>query len=302
MAASMSKTVSSSSLNHREQFFSFLRRNSTQNTLKMTFIYAVLTVSAFVISIPLVWMLSTSLKDATQVFTWPIEWLPDPVKWLNYPQALSARPFGLWARNSLITAGMSVLGHCLSATLVGFAFARLRWRGRDVLFLVMLSALMLPQEVTLIPQFLIFRQLGWINSLLPLFVPTFFGGAFNIFIMRQFMVMLPKELDDAARIDGCNYFQILTRIIAPQVFPALGFIAINTFRNRWNDFFHPLIYLNDPQLFTLALGLRTFRGEYAIEWGYLMAASLTVMLPVMIMFFFTQRYFIQGMVFTGVKG
>lgn len=302
MAASMPKTVSSTPHSTRQQFFSFLRRNSTQNTIKMALIYLVLGVSAFVISIPLVWMLSTSLKDPTQVFTWPIEWLPNPVKWLNYPEALSARPFGLWTRNSMITAGMSVIGHCLSATLVGFAFARLRWRGRDVLFLVMLSALMLPTEVTLIPQFLIFRQLGWVNSLMPLFVPTFFGGAFNIFIMRQFMVMLPKELDDAARIDGCNYFQILTRIIAPQVFPALGFIAINTFRNRWNDFFHPLVYLNDPQLFTLALGLRSFRGEFAIEWGYLMAASLTVMLPVMIMFFFTQRYFIQGMVFTGVKG
>ncbi len=268
----------------------------------MTFIYTVLTIAAFVISIPLVWMLSTSLKDPTQVFTWPIEWLPNPVRWLNYPEALAARPFGLWTRNSMVVAGLSVLGHCLSATLVGYAFARLRWRGRDVLFLVMLSALMLPTEVTLIPQFLIFRQLGWVNSLYPLFVPTFFGGAFNIFIMRQFMVMLPKELDDAARIDGCNYFGILTRIIVPQVFPALGFIAINTFRNRWNDFFHPLVYLNDPQLFTLALGLRSFRGEFAIEWGYLMAASLTVMLPVMIMFFFTQRYFIQGMVFTGVKG
>ena len=286
----------------RQRIVNYLQRKSVQHNLSMAFVYTVLTISAIVISIPLVWMVSTSLKDPTQVFTWPIEWLPNPIRWLNYPEALSARPFGLWAGNSMITAGMSVLGHCLSATVVAFAFARLRWRGRDVLFLVMLSALMLPQEVTLIPQFLIFRQLGWINTLYPLFIPPFFGGAFNIFIMRQFMVMLPRELDDAARMDGCNYFQILTRIIAPQVFPALGFIAINTFRNRWNDFFHPLIYLNDPQLFTLALGLRSFRGEYAIEWGYLMAASLAVMLPVMVMFFFTQRYFIQGMVFTGVKG
>lgn len=302
MAASITKPGFSSQSALRQRLTLLLRRNSVQHALKMTFIYLALGIAAFVISIPLVWMISTSLKDSTQVFTWPIEWIPNPMRWLNYPEALSARPFGLWTRNSMITAGMSVLGHCLSATLVGYAFSRLRWRGRDVLFLVMLSALMLPTEVTLIPQFLIFRQLGWVNTLYPLFVPTFFGGAFNIFIMRQFMVMLPKELDDAARIDGCNYFQILTRIIVPQVFPALGFIAINTFRNRWNDFFHPLVYLNDPQLFTLALGLRSFRGEYAIEWGYLMAASLTVMLPVMIMFFFTQRYFIQGMVFTGVKG
>lgn len=302
MAAPISKTVYSPRQSTQQQILGYMRRSSAQNALKKTLIYLALSVAAFVISIPLVWMVSTSFKTASQVFTWPIEWLPDPVKWANYPEALAARPFGLWTRNSLIIAVMSVFGHCLSATLVGFAFARLRWRGRDVLFLVMLSALMLPQEVTLIPQFLIFRNIGWVNTLYPLFVPTFFGGAFNIFIMRQFMVMLPKELDDAARIDGCNYFQILTKIVAPQVLPAIGFIAINTFRSRWNDFFHPLVYLNDPDLFTLALGLRSFRGEYAIEWGYLMAASLTVMLPVMIMFFFTQRYFIQGIVFTGVKG
>jgi multiple sugar transport system permease protein len=302
MTAPVTKTVFSVPQNTPQHISAILRRSSTQSAIKQILVYLALSLAAVVISIPLVWMVSTSLKDSTQVFSWPIQWLPNPVKWSNYPEALAARPFGLWTRNSLIIAGLSVLGHCLSATLVGFSFARLRWRARDVLFLVMLSALMLPQEVTLIPQFLIFRQLGWVNTLLPLFVPTFFGGAFNIFIMRQFMVMLPKELDDAARIDGCNYFQILAYIIAPQVLPAVGFIAINTFRNRWNDFFHPLVYLNDPQLFTLALGLRSFRGEYAIEWGYLMAASLTVMLPVMIMFFFTQRYFIQGIVFTGVKG
>ena len=302
MAVTESNVLTSTQQGARQRIANYLQRKSVQHNLGMAFVYTVLTISAIVISIPLVWMVSTSLKDPTQVFTWPIEWLPNPIRWQNYPEALTIRPFGLWAGNSMITAGMSVLGHCLSATLVAFAFARLRWRGRDVLFLVMLSALMLPQEVTLIPQFLIFRQIGWVNTLYPLFIPPFFGGAFNIFIMRQFMVMLPRELDDAARMDGCNYFQILTRIIAPQVFPALGFIAINTFRNRWNDFFHPLIYLNDPQLFTLALGLRTFRGEYAIEWGYLMAASLAVMMPVMVMFFFTQRYFIQGMVFTGVKG
>jgi ABC-type glycerol-3-phosphate transport system permease component len=178
----------------------------------------------------------------------------------------------------------------------------LRWSGRNVLFLVMLATLMLPQEVTLIPQFLIFSKLGWVNTLMPLFIPTFFGGAFNIFIMRQFMIMLPRDLDDAARIDGCGYLQTLIRIIVPQVLPAVGFIAINTFRARWNDFFHPLIYLNDPKLFTLALGLRSFRSDYQVEWSYLMAASLVAMMPVIILFFFAQRYFIQGIVFTGVKG
>jgi ABC-type glycerol-3-phosphate transport system permease component len=280
----------------------FLRRNSVQNVLRMTVVYALLASFAVVISIPLVWMVSTSLKTSQQIFTWPIEWIPNPFVWENYPEALTVRPFARWTRNSMITAGFSVIGHCISATVVGYSFSRLRWRGRNALFLVMLATLMLPQEVTLIPQFLIFRRLGWVNTLLPLFVPPFFGGAFNIFIMRQFMIMLPKDLDDAARIDGCGFVQTLLRIIVPQVYPAIGFIAINTFRNRWNDFFHPLIYLNDPKLFTLALGLRTFRNEYMVEWSYLMAASLVAMLPVIILFFVAQRYFIQGVVFTGVKG
>jgi ABC-type glycerol-3-phosphate transport system permease component len=280
----------------------FLRRNTVQNAIRMTLVYGLLIIFACVISIPLVWMIGTSLKTSQQIFTWPIEWIPNPVVWSNYPEALSVRPFSRWATNSMITAGMSVIGHCFSATIVAYAFSRLRWRGRNFLFLVMLATLMLPQEVTLIPQFLIFSRLHWVNTLLPLFVPPFFGGAFNIFIMRQFMIMLPKDLDDAARIDGCGYLQTLVRIILPQVLPALGFIAINTFRARWNDFFHPLIYLNDPKLFTLALGLRSYRSDYQVEWSYLMAASLVAMLPVIVLFFVAQRYFIQGIVFTGVKG
>lgn len=278
------------------------KRQSVINGIRLTLTYLVLTLFAAVISIPLIWIISTSLKVPTQIFTWPIEWIPNPVKFSNYTETLASRPFGTWALNSIICAGLSVIGHCFSATVVGYAFSRIRWSGRNILFLVMLSGLMLPQEVTLIPQFIIFSKIGWVNTLFPLFVPTFFGGAFNIFVMRQFMLTLPKDLDDAAKIDGCSHIQTLFRIIVPQVFPALGFIAINTFRARWNDFFHPLIYLNNPKLFTLALGLRSFMSEYQVEWSYLMAASLMVMLPVIILFFIAQRYFIQGVVFTGVKG
>lgn len=280
------------------------RTNSirAQRLIKKILVYLVLTVAAIAISIPLVWMISTALKTPKQIFTWPIEWLPNPVVWENFPNALYSRPFGQWTLNSAIVASLSVIGHCLSATIVAYSFARLRWRGRNTVFLIMLATLMLPEEVTLVPQFLIFRDLGWVNTLLPLWVPPFFGGAFNIFVMRQFMITLPRELDDAARLDGCNYLGILTRIIVPQVLPALGFIAINTFRSRWNDFFRPLIYLNDPDLFTLALGLRSFRDEFSVEWSLLMAASLVAMLPVIVLFFFAQRYFIQGIVFTGVKG
>jgi ABC-type glycerol-3-phosphate transport system permease component len=268
----------------------------------MSVVYVALVITSIVISVPLVWMVSTSLKTRTQVFTWPIEWIPNPVRWQNYPEALSSRPFALWTRNSLIVAGLSVLGHCMSSTIAGYAFSRLRWRGRDVFFLITLSTMMLPNQVTLIPQFLIYAKLGMVNTLWPLFLQPFFGGAFNIFIMRQFMLTLPKELDDAARLDGCGFFATLVRIIVPQVRPALGFVAINTFRARWNNFFGPLIYLNDPRLYTLALGLRSFRDEFDVEWAYLMAASLVAMSPIIILFFVAQRYFIQGVVVTGVKG
>ena len=273
-----------------------------QRVIKNVLVYLLLTVAAIVISIPLVWMVSTALKTPKQIFTWPMEWIPDPFVWENFSRAMTSRPFGRWTINSSIVASLSVIGHCLSATVVAYSFSRLRWRGRNTVFLVMLATLMLPEEVTLVPQFLIFRDLGWVNTLLPLWVPPFFGGAFNIFVMRQFMITLPRELDDAARLDGCTYIGILIRIIVPQLLPVLGFIAINTFRARWNDFFRPLIYLNDPQLFTLALGLRSFRDEFSVEWSLLMAASLVAMLPVIVLFFFAQRYFIQGIVFTGVKG
>lgn len=270
--------------------------------VKMAVVYLLLAVFAYLVLIPLVWMVSTSLKTHDQVFTWPIQWIPNPVVWANYPATLAARPFVMWTRNTLIIACLSVLGHLFSASVVGYAFSRLRWPGRDIVFLVMLSTMMLPEQVTLIPQFIVFGKLGWVNTFLPLFAPTFFGGAFNIFLMRQFMITLPVELDDAARLDGCGIFGILTRITLPLSKPALGIIAINTFRARWNAFFHPLIYLNDPKLFTLALGLRSFRSEFAVEWSYLMAASVMAMLPLIVTFFIAQRYFIQGIVFTGVKG
>lgn len=273
-----------------------------QRRVKMAFVYLLLAALAYLVLIPLVWMVSTSLKNQDQVFTWPIEWIPNPAVWANYPATLAVRPFLLWTRNTLLIAVLSVVGHLFSSSLVGYAFARLRWPGRDILFLVMLSTMMLPEQVTLIPQFIIFGKLHWVNTFLPLFVPTFLGGAFNIFLMRQFMITLPLELDDAARLDGCGLFGILTRITLPLSKPALGIIAINTFRARWNAFFHPLIYLNDPKLFTLALGLRSFRSDFAVQWSYLMAASVMAMLPLIVMFFIAQRYFIQGIVFTGIKG
>ncbi len=267
----------------------------------LAIIYLLLSVAGFVAMIPFAWMLSTSLKTPTQVFTWPIRWMPSPIVWQNYPEALVGR-FWLWTRNTVLVAALSVAGIAFSSTLVGYSFARLRWRGRDALFLIMLATMMLPTQVMLIPRFVIFSKLRWVDTFLPLWAPTFLGSGFNIFLMRQFMLTLPLELDDAARLDGCGHFSILTRVILPQCLPPLGFVAINTFRSRWNSFLEPLIYLNKPNMFTLPLGLRNYVGQYSAQWGYLMAASVVAMLPILIVFFFGQRYFIQGVVFTGVKG
>ena len=271
-----------------------------QRTQRLT-VYALLLVAAYFVSIPFVWMISTSLKPSTQIFTWPIEWIPRPFVWSNYPEALALRPFWIWTKNTLYVAVMAVIGNCFSSLFVGYAFSRLRWSGRDVLFMVLLATMMLPQQVTLIPQFIIFSKLGWVNTFLPLFAPTFFGAGYNIFLMRQFMMTLPVGLDDAAKLDGCGYLGILIRIILPQVFPAVGFVAITTFRARWNNFMRPLIYLNTPRKFTLPLGLRSYRDEFSVEWSYLMAASLVALLPVLLVFFVGQRYFIQGVVFSGIE-
>jgi len=285
----------------RRSLTSIMSSMSFRQRSQRVFIYAILLVSAYFVSIPFVWMISTSLKPATQIFSWPIEWMPRPVLWSNYPEALALRPFWTWTKNTLFVALMSVIGNCFSSVMVGYAFSRLRWRGRDSLFIVLLATMMLPQQVTLIPQFIIFSKLGWVNTFLPLWAPTFFGAGYNIFLMRQFMMTLPLGLDDAAKLDGCGSLGILVRIILPQVFPAVGFVAITTFRARWNNFMRPLIYLNTPKKFTLPLGLRSYRDEFSVEWSYLMAASMVALLPVLLVFFIGQRYFIQGIVFTGME-
>jgi ABC-type glycerol-3-phosphate transport system permease component len=252
--------------------------------------------------IPLAWTLSTSLKKPGEVFLFPPTFIPSEIVWRNYADAVTAIPFFKYLWNTVIITGLTILGKVMSVTLVAFAFARLRWWGRDTLFLIMLATLMLPTHVTLIPQFILFKNLGWINTFLPLIVPHFFGGPWLTFLVRQFLLTLPRELDDAARIDGCSSFGVFARIILPLAMPAVLIVVIFVFNNTWNDFLGPLIYLHSQDKFTLALGLRMFQGEASTSWNLLMAASLLTMLPVLILFFAAQKYFMQGIVFTGVKG
>lgn len=276
-------------------------RRSGKALLRQLPFHLVLIPGLVVTLIPLAWTISTSLSDLGNVFQWPIQWIPNPVRWDNYVQAMQIQPFGLYFLNTAFITVATVIGQLLSSSLVAFAFARLRWQGRDKLFILILATMMLPSQVTMIPQFVLFTRLNWINTFLPLIVPAYFGSPFFIFLLRQFFMTIPLELDDAARIDGASVFQIYRQIILPLSTPALAAVAIFQFQSAWNAFLEPLIYLHSSSKWVLSLGLRNFVGEYIQWWNLMMAASVVVMLPVLVLFFLGQRYFIQGVVFTGLK-
>ena len=271
-------------------------------------LYGLMSLGAFLFLVPFAWMVSTALKEAGDVMKFPPEWIPQPILWGNFKEAFTQdyAPFGIFFKNTIIITTTAMLGQLLSASLVGFSFARLRWWGRDYLFLIVLGTMMLPYQVTLVPIFVLMKRLGWIDTLLPLIIPFYLGGgAFYVFLFRQFMMTIPLELDDAARIDGCGTLRLYGRIILPLSGPALATASIFSFLAHWNDFIGPLIYLNSVSNYTVSLGLRILQGYggYGIQrWNLLMAASLFVMLPVLLLFFFAQKYFIQGIVTYGVKG
>jgi len=264
----------------------------------------ILTAFGLIFALPLYWMLATSLKVESQIFVYPPVWFPNPIKWQNYVRAVTAIPFLMYAGNTLTIAVLSMIGQVVSSSLVGYGFARIRWPGRDIVFILVLSTMMLPYQVTMIPLYVVFRNLDWINTLKPLIIPSFFGYAFNIFLFRQFFKSIPSELSDAARIDGCNEFNIYWRIILPLSKPVLATVALFDFLYNWNDFQGPLIYLHDEKNYTLSLGLQAFGGYYSrnLEPATLMAAAAIVVLPTILIFFLAQRTFIQGVTMTGIKG
>ena len=278
------------------------QRRSSQQLLRDILLYPLTLIGAGVMLIPLLWLLSSSLKSTALIFIYPPQWVPNPVRWENYTDVFRVIPFARFTLNTVIVTGTALFGQLLSASLVAFGFARLRFPGRDVLFLVLLGTIMIPYHITLIPTFVLFRILGWLDTWLPLTVPYWFGGgAFYIFLLRQFFMRLPLELDDAAAIDGATIFGIFWRIILPQAKPALGVVAVFSFLNHWNDFFGPLIYLNTPEKYTLAIGINLFRSFQTTEWNLLMAASVMISLPCILLYALAQRFFIQGVVFTGLK-
>jgi ABC-type glycerol-3-phosphate transport system permease component len=263
--------------------------------------YGILLAVAVLFLAPLYWMISSSLKPEYQVFARPPVWWPRPPRWQNYPEALTSLPFARYAVNTLIIATLSVVGYTLSCTLVAYGFARLRAPGKDALFVVLLATLMLPYPVVMIPQYVIFSELNLVNTFWPLILPAFLGSPFYIFLLRQFFLQIPPDLEDAARIDGANILQTIWYVILPLARPAMVVVAIFSFQYAWNDFLAPLIYLQDQSKYTLMLGLSFFRSSFQVNWAYLMAASLTIALPVILLFFIAQREFIEGITLGGIK-
>ena len=251
---------------------------------------------------PLYWMLLTSIKPDTEIFVYPPIWWPSHFVWSNYPRGLTYVPFFLYVRNSVFYAVLAVIGALFSNPLAAYSFSRIAWPGRNALFIVTIATLMLPYTVTLIPVFIIYRHLGWVNTYLPLIVPTFLGSPFYIFLLRQFMLTIPRELSEAARMDGAGEFGIYWRIILPLIRPALAAVALFEFIRAWKDFLGPLIYLNSDKLYVISVGLQQYKQEFNTQWAFLMAASTTATLPIIVLFYLTQRTFIQGITLTGIKG
>jgi ABC-type glycerol-3-phosphate transport system permease component len=306
----MSQTVNQTTLTNTDtplraaQRVPWHQRRETRRVLHAILVYALVIPGALVFMIPLIWMLSTALKESKQVFVFPPQWIPDPIMWENFAKGWNDYlPFNRFLFNSLIITGNNIIGNLISCSLAAFAFARLRARGRNFFFVLVLGTMLLPAEVTIIPQYVLFTKLGWNNTWLPLMVPAWFGWAFFIFLLRQFFMGIPRELDEAARLDGASSWRILWSIILPLSKPALATVVIFAFIGNWNNFLYPLIYIRSTDMQVLAVGLNMFRGAYGnTNYNYMMAVALLVLMPVLLVFFFGQRLFVRGIALTGIKG
>ncbi|WYP27777.1 carbohydrate ABC transporter permease [Alkalihalobacillus sp. FSL W8-0930] len=274
----------------------------TQKRMKTIYAHSVLILASVLFLVPFIWMVSTSLKPLTQVFSFPPEFIPRPIQWENYVEATKYIPFWKYTFNTAVITILSTIGVMISCPIVAYSFAKLKWRGRNVLFVITIGVMMIPAQVTMIPLFLLFNQLGWVGTNLPLIVPAFFGVPFSIFLLRQFFKGLPDTLREAAKIDGASEWRIYWQIMFPLARPAVLAIALFQFMASWTDFLGPLIYLTNETSYTLSLGLQQFQNQQGSQWHMMMAVSTLMTLPIIILFFFMQKTFIRGITFTGIKG
>jgi multiple sugar transport system permease protein len=280
----------------------WLTRKRVRGVVRHILTHIVLLPAAFVFLLPFLWMVSTSLKTDTQLYAYPPVWIPNPIKWANYSATVVYIPFFLYLKNTLVIAVSSTIGAVISCSLVAYSLSRINWPGRQILLILTIATLMLPFQVTLVPLFIVFKKLGWVGDFRPLILPAFFGNAYYIFLLRQFFMTIPMELSDAARIDGADERRIFWSTTLPLVKPAMATVVIFEFIRQWRDFLYPVIYLTDQNLYTLSLGLQQYSSEHGREWGLLMAASVLITLPIVLLFFFTQKTFVQGITLTGIKG
>ncbi|HHY56812.1 MAG TPA: carbohydrate ABC transporter permease [Chloroflexi bacterium] len=276
------------------------RRNQDRLMKALAYLIASFVALAFVF--PLYWMVTTSLKTDVEIFKVPPTLFPLDPQWQNYPASTQYIPFWQYMFNTLVICALTIIGTVISCSLIAYGFARVRWPGRNAVFIVYLSTIMLPAQVTMIPLYIVFRQMGWVGTMWPLVVPAFFGNALYVFLLRQFFMTIPNELTDAARIDGANELGIFWRIMLPLLKPALATVALFTFVATYRDFLGPLIYLTEQNQWTISLGLKMFQNMYGAQWQLMMAAATLTMIPTMILFFLTQRTFIEGIALTGIKG
>lgn len=278
------------------------------SAIQKTAVHVVLLLLCLPAILPVIWMVTTSLKSDAQVLTggstnaFSLDALvPKPARWGNYPEAIGFVPFGLYLKNTLLLCAVTVFGAVASSSVVAYGFARIKFWGSSFLFAVMIATMALPGQVTMIPVFALFRQLGWYGTYLPLTVPAFFGAPFFIFLLTQFFRTIPEEMAESARLDGAGEWKVFTRIVLPLAKPALATCALFQFLGTWNDFFGPLLYINDPSKYTLAYGLQQFYSSYGSKWALLMAAATVFTIPIVVLFFLAQRTFIQGIATTGGK-
>ncbi len=267
-------------------------------------IHAVLIAFGTMFIFPFLWMLTTALKTSNELLQGTDVLFPADPQWINFRVAIETVPFFLYMKNSFLLVFFAIVGTLFSSTLTAYAFAKLQWPGRDVFFVIMLATMMIPMQVLLIPTYIMYAKIGWLGTRLPLILPYFFGGgsAFYIFMLRQFFKGIPKDLTESAIVDGASHFMIFIKIMLPLVKPALITVTLFTFMFVWNDYFGPLIYLSDPEQWTIALGLRAFQSQYSGRFDLMMAASLLTMIPTLLIFFFAQNSFIEGITFSGIKG
>jgi len=284
------------------QLASAHQRQSFKNGIQLTAQYILLLIFAVCFLIPFFWLVSESLKKPSELFEVPMLWWPKSPQWSNFTLMFSSFPFLLYLKNTMMLVIPTMIGSIVSNALVAYGFSRLEWKYREQVFVIVLITMILPFQVTMIPLFLLFKELHWVNTYLPLTVPHFFGNPFFIFLLRQFLLGIPKELSFSARIDGANEFQIFYRIVMPLAKPVLTTVAIFAFLHTWNDFIGPLIYLSDNHMYTLSLGAQQIMGTLDPKWNILMALGVTMTLPVLVLFFIMQKYFIQGITMSGMKG